>query len=120
MSARAHCVHEHITGDGLGIAAELQGKILVADAARAIDCQDQDDIHRFHRDVPQMMSRNNVVAKHFGRPQCGVRAPGDTRLTTAICLGVHRQNIHMPHRIAVFRFRLTIAKRWADLVGSSA
>jgi hypothetical protein len=41
MSARVHRVHEHITGDGLGIAAELQGKILVANAARAIDRQDQ-------------------------------------------------------------------------------
>ena len=74
MSARTHRVHEYVTGDGLGIAAELQGKILAADAARAIDCQNQGDIHRFHRDVPQMMSRNNVVAKHSGRPQCGVRA----------------------------------------------
>ena len=98
MSARTHCVHEHITGDGLGIAAELQGKIFVADAARAIDCQDQGDIHRFHRDVPQMMSRNNVVAKHFGGPQCGVRPPGDTRLTAAICRWATPANIHMPHQ----------------------
>jgi hypothetical protein len=87
MSTRAHRVDEHITGDGLGIAAELQGKILVANAARAIDRQDQGDIHRFRRDGPRMMSHNNVVAKHFGRPQCGVRAPGDTRLTTQFALG---------------------------------
>ena len=50
MSAGAHRVHEHITGDGLGITAELQGKFLVADAVRAIDRQDRGDIHRFHRE----------------------------------------------------------------------
>jgi len=52
----------------------LQGTIFAADAARAIDCQNQRDIHRFHRDVPQMISRNNVVAKRSGRPQFGMRA----------------------------------------------
>src|ERR1700722_16574467 len=87
MSAGTHCVHEHITGDGLGVAAELEGKVFAADAARAIDCQNQGDIHRFHRDVSQMMSRNNVVAKHSGRPQCGVRAWRHAA-ETAMCPGL--------------------------------
>jgi hypothetical protein len=56
---------EHVTGDGRGIAAELPGKILVADAARAIRCQDQGDIHCFRRSVPQLMPCQKAIAKQL-------------------------------------------------------
>jgi hypothetical protein len=45
---------------------------------RAVDRHHHGDIHRVDRDVLQMMSRNNVVAKHVGRPNVAC-VPRETR-----------------------------------------
>ena len=48
-----------------------------------------------------MWSRSILVAPSVA---C---VPGDTRLRRQCALGLHRPDIHMPHRIAVFRLRIS-------------